>query len=197
MVRARVPPDAKVWVELGTQKPSETSYEARCPFSICWVIANGAKRHKFLWITRRDSGVYVASTLSGGFHESYHPDGTRHLRGQNGLDIPMGKGPPLDAITDYVSLRNGSIDISSQLLDMSTEFQDEVINKVIYLDNRSFGPWVYFTVYLVEPFKHATVPVHTEYPSFIYLITHTTPWILVSMSDGSATTAGSTAAGSC
>jgi|ERR1039458_3539349 hypothetical protein len=186
MVRARVPTDANVWVELGSQKPAEAGFEARCPFSICWVLTNGAKRVKFLWINRRETGVYVASTLPGGVHESYHSDGTRHLRSQSGLDMPMGKGPALDSISGYVALRNASIDISSDLLDMSAEFQDEPLDKVIYLDNRSFGPWVYVTVYLVEPFKHAAVPLHTEYPSFIYLITHTAPWILVSMSDGSA-----------
>ncbi len=82
-------------------------------------------------------------------------------------------------------LQNGFSTIYSEaLMDMGySEFEDEPLEKVIYLDNRTFGPHLYANVYLVEPYHHGDVPLGTSGPAFIHIITHTIPWIMVEIAD--------------
>ena len=189
MARARIPDEARIWVEVGANRPSEAAFEARTNFKACWVITDGTRRWKYLWIVRRASGLYIAHTLPGGFHESYHSDGTRHWKDQRGHETPLGSGPPLDAFSGWLALSSSSSTISSQALDGYSEFVDEPVDKLLYMDNRTFGPYVHTLVYLVEPYRHAEVPMSIDRPCFIYLITHTIPWIMISMADQSASTA--------
>ncbi len=185
MTRTRVPADAKILVEVGTPRPTETSFDARCPFSVCWVITDGQRKWKYLWINRRDTGLYVAHTLPGGFHESYHSSGQRHWADASGNRTALPQGPPLDAISGHIPLGNRGSNISTESLSRSgiSEYNEEPIDKVIYLDNRTFGPWVNSTIFLVEPYKHGDIPMHTRHPCFYYLITHTNPWLVVTIYD--------------
>lgn len=184
MNRARIPREAKILVEVGTSRPKETLYDAQLPFSICWVITDGTHRWKYLWIIRRKSGVYVAHTLPGGFHESYHADGTHHWKKEDGTTIPLSKGLPLDQLKAYVTLGTSSADIRSQtLVSMGlSEFADEAVDKLIYLDSRTFGPHAHTQIHLVEPFRHGEVPLHVDRPCHYFLVNHTIPWILVTIS---------------
>jgi len=193
MSRARIPNDAKVWLEVGTQMPKEVAYDARIPFSICWVITDGEHRWKYLWIKRRRSGVYLAHALPDGFHESYHADGTHHWKSADGNKQPLTNGPPLDSIHGFVALTSSSADIRPETLRRLelSEFEDEAIDgrgekvdKIIYLDCRTFGPYAYSKIYLVEPFRHGQVPIDIDRPSHLYLVTHTVPWILVTITEG-------------
>jgi hypothetical protein len=186
MARARIPPGTKIWVELGKTYPAEVSFEARTDFKICWVITDGKRRWKYLWIIRRASGLYVAHTLPGGFHESYHADGTRHWKDQKGHEVSLGSGPPLDSFAGWLALSSSTSTITSEALDGYAEFEDEPVDKLIYLDNRTFGPYVHTVVHLVEPYRHAEVPLGIDQPFFLYLVTHTLPWLMITMADQSA-----------
>lgn len=98
--------------------------------------------------------------------------------------MPLRKGPPLDQITGYVTLGNSSSDISTQALRGFSEFKDDQIDKIIYLDNRTFGPFVNTCIFLVEPYRHGEIPLHIHQPCFYYLITHTIPWVVVIIGEG-------------
>jgi hypothetical protein len=185
MTRAAITEDAKIFLEVGAERPKEMGYEARIPFSICWVITDGVHCWKYLWIKRLKSGVYVAHTLPGGFHESYHSDGRRHWRQQGGTTLPLPDGPPLDSITGVVPLHRcaGSVRPGDLLRIGSPEFKDDPVDKLIYIDSRRFGPYALAEVYLVEPFKHGEVPLHIGHPWHLYLVSHTIPWILITIGE--------------
>jgi hypothetical protein len=187
MTRALLPSDARAWLELGTSRPSHVAFEARIPFSVCWAVTDGKKQYSYLWITRRKTGVYVASATEGGSHHSYHSNGHQHIKSGRGKVMNLASGPPLDQIRGYVSLGTRSSSIATEALEaIGGRFPTRPANKVILLDNRLFGPWVYSHIYLVEPFRHGEVPLGIDHPSFVYVVTHTVPWFVVVIADGSA-----------
>jgi hypothetical protein len=116
-MKAKIPPEAPLWVELGSTTPGEVSFEAKEPYSIAVVITNGKIRRKFVYINRRRMGIYVAHGRPGGFHESYHADGKRHWKFK-GIDeetqkeeefvIDLPSGPPLDQLTNLIGLHNAT-----------------------------------------------------------------------------------------
>jgi hypothetical protein len=156
-----------------------------CPFSVCWVITDGKRRWKYLLINRRKSGIYVAMGLKGGIHSSYHADGTRHWKIGRKTISKLGNGPPLEEVKGCIQIASSGSTIETKALGDYAEFKDETADKIIYIDNRTFGPGVGASVYMVEPFAHGQIPLHTDQPSFFYLITHTVPWIAVVLTDQS------------
>ena len=167
-MRARIPPDVPLMVEVGTQRPSEVCYEAKLPHSILILITNGRIRRKFIYITRRKSGIYVARGHEGGFHESYHAVGKRHWKGsgineETGLEEDFGyklpSGPPLENITGYVTLQNATTVVANRALRGYARFKerDGPYDKIVYLDNRSLPEAVSYDVMLVEPLRGLVV----------------------------------------
>jgi hypothetical protein len=189
MPRARIPPEANIYLELGTARPTEVKFEARRNFSSCWVVTDGKRSWQYLWINRRSTGLYVANTLPGGFHESYHADGAHHWKDWDKEKIPLRPGPPLDTFTGWMALGSTSATISSEALDTFAEFKQEEADQVIYLDNRTLGPHIHTMIYLVEPYRHAEVPLWIDRPFFLYLVTQTVPWLMITIADQSAAVA--------
>jgi hypothetical protein len=83
MNRAQIPPNSRIYVELGSKYPTEVDYDPIAPFTILWVVTNGEIRRKFLWVTIRKSGIYVADGGPDNFHTSYHTDGRFHWKSKN------------------------------------------------------------------------------------------------------------------
>ena len=105
-MKARIPPDALVLRQLGTGSAQQMAFEGVCPFSICWVITDGKRRWQYhLHINRRKSGIYVAIGLKGGFHSSYHADGTRHWKMGRKPLAQFDKGLPLEKVKGVFRLR--------------------------------------------------------------------------------------------
>lgn len=153
-------------------------------YRVCFVVTNGKRRRKFLWITRRTSGLYIAFAGPGAMHQSYHRDGKSHwkLNGQKLHDV--NNLPPLDSVKGVVHVTNASFRISDDVLDgfEFPDFNDEPVDELVYIDNRRIAG-VNFSVSLVEPWDHAQLPIFRDYPSQIHLTTHTNPWLAVVLHD--------------
>jgi len=186
-MKARVPSGALVWQKLCTGAAREMAFEGVCPFSVCWVITDGKHRWKYLLVNRRKSGVYVALGLKGGFHSSYHANGTQHWKVGRAPVAKLEKGPPLEDVKGCIQIASSGSTIATKALTGYAEFKDAMADKIIYVDNRTFGPGVGASVYLVEPFAHGQIPLNTDQPSFFYLITHMVPWLAVVLTDQSRT----------
>jgi hypothetical protein len=180
MSRALIPPDAKILVELRKDRPLEVSYNAFGPFKILWVITDGAVQHNFLWITVRKTGIYVAFGGPGGIHTSYHTDGTFHWK-VNKQSIDLTPRPPLIELRAPVLIQNATAVVNTEALKgfELTSFINKPVDRVIYLDNRMLPESLHYEVWLVPPFRHGDVPLITEYPAHIHIVTHTLPWIQV------------------
>jgi hypothetical protein len=187
-MRAKIPSDVPLLIEIGTSRPQEVQYRAKQPYSILILITNGKIRRKFLHINRRRSGIYIAHGREGGFHESYHLDGKRHWRGKGineetgseedfGYDLPT--GPPLAKLTGYVTLHNATAVVANNALRGYAQFKerDGPYDKIVYLDNRSLPEAVSYDVVLVEPFRHGEIPFITSWPLHVQLFTRCVPWI--------------------
>jgi hypothetical protein len=178
MSRARIPGDGKILVELRSERPSEMGYDPFAPFSMLWVVTNGVVRRKFLWVTVRKTGIYVAHAGPDSFHTSYHTDGTVHWKSKKHR-LSVGARPPLPAITEPVLVQNASTAITDEALErfQLARFEDQTADTVIYLDNRMLPDWLYYQVWAVPPFRHSQIPLMTDQPAHIHLVTHTYPWI--------------------
>jgi hypothetical protein len=180
MNRIPIPKGAKILVELGAEQPQQTAYNASSPFQLLWVITNGIIQRKFLWITVRKTGIYVAFGGPGNIHTSYHMDGKFHWK-VNNITQNLGCNPPLPSIPGPILIQSATAAISDDALDRFklTIFDDSPVNSLIYIDNRILPNAVYYHVWVVPPFKHGDVPLITKDPAHIHLCTHTNPWIEV------------------
>jgi hypothetical protein len=187
-MKAKIPPDVPLLVELGSARPEEAIFDAKEPYSIAIVITNGSRRCKFVHINRRKSGVYIAHSWAGSSHESYHSDGKRHwkMKGINEetgsedeaiTDLPP--GPPLDQLKGFLRLRNATTVLDGAFLENFSEFVDSEgpFDKIVYLDSRSLPNAINYEVILVEPFRHGLIPFHTDWPCHFQLFTRCLPWI--------------------
>ena len=180
MKRIPIPKDAKILVELGAKQPEETAYNASSPFQLLWVITNGTIQRKFLWVTIRKTGIYVAFGGPGNVHTSYHTDGEFHWK-LGDITQDLGRKPPLPSIPQPILLQSAMAVISDDVLDgfQLTAFDDTPVDRVIYVDNRMLPTSVYYQVWAVPPFKHGDVPLMIEDPAHIHFCTHTHPWLVV------------------
>jgi len=187
-MKARVPTGVPVLVELGKKPPLTTDYQAKTPYKILIVITNGKTKRKFLHITRRKSGVYIAHGYPGGFHESYHSDGTRHIKGEGKNQLKqkyekftwsLKKRSPLDTLHGFVRMRNATASISNRALRGYARFRDSdgPFNKIVYLDTRTLPESINYEVVLVQPFLHSKIPLILTWPCYFQLFTHCLPWI--------------------
>src|SRR5690348_14102122 len=151
--RAKIPSEAKIWIELGTARPSEAGFDPFGPFQMLWVITNGSTRRKFLWVVMRKTGLYVASGAPDSLHTSYHVDGTFHwkLRKQK---LHSSRKPPLREISEPVIIQNATTNVGDEALEgfELAEFSDQPVDAVIYLDNRMLPQYVSYEVLAVPPF---------------------------------------------
>jgi hypothetical protein len=180
MNRAPIPGNAKILVEVGSNRPSEMGYDPFAPFRMLWVITNGVVRRKFLWVTIRKTGIYVAHAGPDSLHTSYHTDGTVHwkLRKQK---LSVGTRPALPNISEPILVQSASMAITDEVLDkfQLAKFEDQTADTVIYLDNRMLPGGLHYQVWAVPPFRHSEIPLMTDQPAHIHLVTHTCPWIEV------------------
>jgi hypothetical protein len=181
MTRTRVPHDAKIYIELGATRPTEMAFDSFGPFKILWVVTNGCVQRNFLWVTIRSTGIYVAFGGPVGVHTSYHSDGTFHWKTDDGYTIDLQPKPPLPDILEPILIQSATSIIRDDVLDQFelTNFTDQPVDRVIYLDNRMLPEAIYYHVWVVPPFRHGDVPLMTEHPAHLHLITHTNPWIEV------------------
>jgi len=187
-MKAKIPLDVPVLIEIGTARPETVAFDAKEPYSIAIVITSGSRRCKFVHINRRKSGVYIAHSLAGSSHESYHSDGKRHWK-MKGIDEETGKedeaitdlpsGPPLDQLKGFLPLRNATTVLDPAFLENFSEFveSDGPFDKIVYLDRRSLPEAINYQVILVEPFRHGLIPFYTDYPCHFQLFTRCLPWI--------------------
>jgi len=178
MNRIPIPKVAKLLVELGS-KPRETEYDASEPFQLLLVITNGLVQRKFLWITLRKTGIYVAFGGPGSVHTSYHTDGNFHWKVGN-IAQDLDRKPPLPNIATPILLQSATAGISNDVLDKFelTEFNDISVDRVIYLDNRKLPNSVYYQIWAVPPFMHGDVPLMIDEPAHVHFCTHTQPWLM-------------------
>jgi hypothetical protein len=179
--RARVPDDARISFEVGTQRPEETSYLSVEPFEMLWVVTNGVSRRNLFRIKLNKTGLYVSLSRDGNIHSSYHSDGNCHWKSAYHETIELPTRPTLQEITKPQLIGNGTIAITDDVLNAFelTEFEDKAVDRVVYLDNRKLPPTIAYEVWAVPPFKHAEVALRTDFPAHIHVVTHTVPWIEV------------------
>jgi hypothetical protein len=180
MNQASIPPEAAILVEVGSHRPHKVAFDAFGPFKILWVITNGTIRRNFLWITLRKTGIYVAFGGPIHMHTSYHTDGSFHWKVDDHV-VEFGQRPSLPDIPEPVLIQSGSTFVTDETLDRFdlTSFEDGLVDRVIYLDNRMLPEALHYDVWAVPPFKHGTVPLMTDYPAQIHITTHTIPWLEV------------------
>ena len=145
-----------------------------------WVVTNGSVQRQLLWVAARKTGIYVAHGGPGGIHTTYHVDGTFHLK-IVGHKESLEKRPPLPDIEEPVLVQSATMVINDEALarfDLK-EFTDKPVGTVVYLDNRMLPEAIYYHVWAVPSFEHGKVPLLTEHPARIHVITHTVPWIEV------------------
>lgn len=187
-MKAKVPTDVPLLVELGSKYPTEVDCKAKEPYSIVILITNGKRRRKFLHINRRNTGIYIAHGYKGGFHESYHMDGTRHWKGkeineetgkEEDFKIKLPKGPPVSQIQRFFRLHNATAVIRGRALSGFTAFKETEgpFDKIVYLDSRSLPEAINYEIILVEPFRHGLIPFTTSWPLHFQLFTRSIPWI--------------------
>jgi len=190
MQKSKVPPGANVYVELGNKLPREVNYLPTIPYRLCWIITNGVIRKRFLWIVVRKTGIYVALGMPDGIHTSYHNDGRFQWRSKElSIDERFKCRPPLDKLDKPILIQNATSSIDDSILDgfdLSNFSEDELINEIIYLDNRALPQTIYYEVWAVPPFLHSQVSLHTDSPAHLHMVTHTNPWILVLIYDQEA-----------
>ena len=158
----------------------QTEYNTFSPFQLLWVITNGTIQRKFLWITIRKTGIYVAFGGPGNIHTSYHTDGQFHWK-LNDIIQDLGRKPPLPRIPEPILIQNATTVISNDALErfQLTSFDDSPVNSLVYMDNRMLPNAVNYHIWAVPPFKHGDVPLMIDSPAHIHLCTHTNPWIEV------------------
>ena len=180
MSRARVPDDARILVEVGSGRPSEVGYDPFAPFRMLWVVTNGVVRRKFLWVTVRKTGIYVAFAGPVSLHTSYHTDGMVHWKLKK-QKLSVRTLPPLPDIGAPVLIQSASTVITDDALErfQFPKFDDQSADIVIYLDNRMLPDALYYQVWAVPPFRHGAIDLMTHQPAHIHLVTHTYPWIEV------------------
>jgi len=180
-IRAQVPDDARISFEVGSQRPTETSYLSVEPFEVLWVVTNGEIRRNLFRINLSKDGLYVSISRDGNIHSSYHSDGNCHWKSAFHDTIELPTRPPLQEIAEPQLISNGTIAIADDVLDALelTKFEDGEVNHVVYLDNRRLPPTIAYEVWAVPPFKHAEVALRTDFPAHIHVVTHTVPWIEV------------------
>jgi hypothetical protein len=180
MSRAKVPRDVRIMVEVGSQRPEEVSFDPIEPFKMLWVITNGSEQRRLLWVTARKTGIYVAHGGPSSFHTSYHTNGTVNWKIAK-QKIHVEKRQPLPEIREPVSVQSATIMINDEALarfDLR-KFTDNPVDRLVYLDNRVLPEAINYNVWAVPPFKHGEVPLMTEWPAHIHVVTHTVPWIEV------------------
>jgi hypothetical protein len=191
-MKAKIPADASLLLELGSARPEEAVFDAKEPYSIAMVITKGSTRRKFVYINRTKSGISIAHGCHGNFHESYHPDGTRHwkftgINEETGneyeevSDLPI--GPPLDQFTGFLPLKAVTAVLADDFLENFSEFADldGPFDKIVYLDRGTLPKAVNYQVGLVEPFRQGLIPFHADWPCYFQLFTHCLPWIALSI----------------
>ena len=180
MNRVRVPSEAKILIEVGGRRPTEAAYEPFSPFKILWVITNGAVRRNFLWITVRQTGIYVAFGGPDHMHTSYHSDGEFHWKSDHHT-VQLERRPPWPDISEPILVQNAATAVTDDVLERFdlTAFDDRRVDRIVYLDNRMLPTGVFYQVWAVPPFRHADVPLITESPAHIHITTHSNPWIEV------------------
>lgn len=180
MPRAKVPKQARILVEVGSSRPEEVAYDPFGPFRILWVVTNGRTRRNFLWVTVRRTGIYVAFGGPGHAHTSYHVDGRFHWKA-NGRTVELEQKPPLPEIEKPILIQSATTVITDDVLRRFelTRFADRPVDRVVYLDNRVLPEAIYYHVWAVPPFHHGAVPLLTDHPAHIHVVTHTNPWIQV------------------
>jgi hypothetical protein len=178
--RASIPADAKVLVELGTKRPDLVPYDPLVPFEMLWVVTNGKIRRKFLWVTFRNTGIYVASGSPESLHTSYHTDGTLHWKRKDDV-FSSQKRDPLEQLKEPVLIQSGTTSIANDALEAfeMREFRDHPVDSVLYLDNRVLPQYICHHVYAVPPFRHGDIHLINDWPASFHLVTHTNPWIAV------------------
>lgn len=179
MPRAKVPPETRVLVEVGSQRPSEVAFDPLGPFEMLWVVTNGKARRKLMWVCSRQTGVYVAFGFAGHAHVSYHIDGTFHTK-VAGQKVHHEKRLPLHEIQEPILFQSGTVAIHDEVLARLglPGFRDRRVDRLIYLDNRGIEA-VHYQIWLVPPFRHAEVPLRTDSPGDIHVVTATIPWLEV------------------
>jgi hypothetical protein len=180
---SKLPDDASTLTALGTKRPAKTGYAPFVPFEMLWVVTNGQVQRNLLWVTVRPSGIYVASGGLVPLHTSYHSDGRFHWKWRR-QKIQVETKPPLQDLPRPVLIQSGAQSITDEALERFklTKFRDQPVDSVIYLDNRVLTegvPYISYNVWAVPPFRHGDVPLLTEWPAQIHLVTHTKPWIEV------------------
>jgi hypothetical protein len=145
-----------------------------------WVVTNGREGRNLLWVIVRKTGIYVASGGPGSLHSSYHSDGTFHWK-LKGRKLTSETKPPLLGISEPLLIQNGTRVITDEALEHFelARFRDKPVDRVVYLDNRMLPDAIAYHVWVVPPFRHSAVPLITEWPAQIHVVTHTTPWIEV------------------
>jgi hypothetical protein len=179
--RASIPQNAKLYVELGTRRPETVSYDPILPFEMFWVVTNGKIRRKFLWVTYRKTGIYVASGMPESSHTSYHTDGTFHWKTSKNHVLSKQQKSPLDKIQQPVLIQNGATSITDEALELfeMREFKDHPVDSVLYLDNRVLPESIAYHVYAVPPFQHGDIHLMIDWPASLHVVTQTNPWIAV------------------
>lgn len=181
MTHAKVPSNARIFYVEGSKRPSEVTYSPIVPYKMLWVVTNGSVRRKFLWVTVRKTGIYVAFGGQGSIHSSYHADGTHHLKA-NKKTVSRSAKPPLASLVEPVLIQNGAVTITDEVLASRYKlsvFDDQPVDRVVYLDNRKLPDTIEYFVWAVPAFRHDAVPLFTDRPAQIHVVTHTNPWIEV------------------
>jgi len=180
MNRIPIPKDTKILVEVGAELPQKTAYDAFEPYRLLCLVTNGRIQRKFLWVTLRKTGIYVAFGGPGNVHTSYHTDGEFHWK-LNSITHELDRKPPLPNIPEPILIQSATTKISNEVIERFefTIFDDSPVDSVLYMDNRILPSTVYYHVWAVPPFKHGEVPLMIDDPADIHICTHTNPWLMV------------------
>lgn len=181
MNRPIVPADAHILVEVGASRPTETGFDPFGPYEVLWVVTNGKVQRNFLRVTRRKSGIYVASGDRNQMHTSYHENGHMHWKLDSGETVNLDPNPALPDIPKPVLIQSATTVITDEVLDrwQLPEYSDQPVDRVVYLDNRMLPEAIYYHVWAMPPFRHGEVPLLANHPAQIHVCTHTNPWIQV------------------
>ena len=148
------------------------------------LVTDGREIRRFIWMERTSNGIYWGYCSEGGeiFRASYHEDGNKFWTVE-GKTRPVGAGPRLSEFRGIHQLVNASVSVDHLLdLPITTPYELERSDSVVYIDLRPFGPKGLHLV-IMEPLRFELLSGLLKKPywknSQIHVFTPIEPWVAI------------------
>ncbi len=154
------------------------------PFRLIVVLTDGRISKRFLVLTWRPDGIYLATLDEryGALHTSYHQDGTFHFRAPRvpGPDPPSIKRPAFTEVRGFFQLHFASFGTTRPQLERLSDLQaEDRPERLVPVDLHQLPGRLSCSVFILEPGYDGPPPPKLGNLIHEALISETMPWILL------------------